>query len=174
MGFYCYAAIMHHRFNKTPFNEIKVLPDQMYIPSSKKPRKIFVGSMSDICYWPLSTIDDLICLMERNINDTFMLLTKSPSIYTYPGHKWQKNVICGTTVTFYKAEESEKLLNQALEAPRPFLSIEPLLGCVHKFDYSKFEVVIVGKDNTRGAKPPNPEWIQSVKDNIPKEKTWWK
>lgn len=170
-GFDCYARIMHNRFNKTPFDKIQVLEDKFYIPPSKKPRKIFVGSMSDICYWPEHAINNLLTVINCNISDTFMLLTKHPKFYTE--YEWPNNVMCGTTITFFEGPQIEKIALASL-ANHPFLSVEPLLGCVPRFDYSIFEVVIVGQDNTRGAKQPKPEWIVSVKANIPPNKIWWK
>jgi protein gp37 len=175
-GFNCYAKIFHQRFNKTPFNKIQVKHNGFYIPKSKNPRKIFVGSMSDICFWSNDSILNLIAAMLKNKYDTFMLLTKNPTVYAH--YVWPENVMCGTTVTFFQVDKFGKYfqnqLFKAAQAPRPFLSIEPLLGIVPRFYYSEFELVIVGKDNTRGAKPPQPEWIQSAKDQIPYEKTWWK
>ena len=99
------------------------------------------------------------------------MLTKDPT--AYDAFIWPDNIMCGTTITFFNGPEIEKIAYASLQ-PRPFLSIEPLLGRVPKFDYYNFEVIIIGKDNTRGAEPPRQEWIQSVKDNIPKNKIWWK
>jgi protein gp37 len=57
---------------------------------------------------------------------------------------------------------------------RPFLSIEPLLGIIPKTDYTKFEIVIVGAMTGAGKIPPKPEWIESVRDNVPADKIYFK
>jgi protein gp37 len=60
-------------------------------------------------------------------------------------------------------------------APRPFLSLEPLLGMVFfNPSFSVMEKIIVGCDSNKGAARPLPEWIQSVKEHVPAEKVFWK
>jgi protein gp37 len=156
-----------------PFDNIQFFPERLEDRdlARKGPLKIFVGSVSDHAYWRDVTKWKIIICMKHYKQHTFMMLTKDPT--AYDGFKWPKNVMCGTTITFYKGQQIEKIAYASLQ-PRPFLSIEPLLGCVPKVDYSRFETIIVGPDNTKGAEPPHPEWVQSVKDNIPKEKIWWK
>ena len=57
--------------------------------------------------------------------------------------------------------------------PRPFLSIEPLLGSL-AVDVGGFERVIVGAMTGPGAVRPKPEWVESIKMNVPPEKLFWK
>jgi protein gp37 len=186
-GFDCYADKLHtmrHRAllagkklpeqYRKPFTEIQYLRARIFDRDLDKPGpfKIFVGDMTDHAYWPKYVKEEIICSIEDYPQHTFMMLTKDPKAYS--DYDWTENVMCGTTITFYSHEYLDQLLLNASRAPRPFLSIEPILGNVPEFDYSPFEVVIVGKDNTRGAQPPKPEWIASVKANIPPNKIWWK
>jgi protein gp37 len=186
-GFDCYAAKLHtmrhisllagkklpEQYRKS-FNEIQYLRARIFDRDLDKPGpfKIFVGDMTDHAYWPKYVKKEIISCMADYPQHTFMMLTKDPQSYLY--YDWPENVMCGTTITFYNNEYIDQLLLNASRTPRPFLSIEPLLGRVPEYDYSKFEVVIVGKDNTKGAEPPKREWLDSVVWQVPKNKIWWK
>ena len=58
--------------------------------------------------------------------------------------------------------------------PRPFLSIEPLHGYLQILIPKEIELVIVGAETGRGAKPPRPEWIENIKVFVPADKIYWK
>jgi protein gp37 len=185
-GFDCYAAKLHTmRHNALmagkhlpaqyclPFDHIQFAPERLMDRDLKKPGpfKIFTGSMTDHCFWPDHIQQEVIDCMRMYKQHTFMMLTKDP--YSYQGYDWPDNVMCGTTITFY-SQSDYQLLDIATLPSRPFLSVEPLLGRVPEYDYSKFEVVIVGKDNTTGAEPPKREWLDSVVWQVPKSKIWLK
>lgn len=187
-GFDCYARALHEQRRSAllagkkmpkqylkPFDEMQWFTERFHISNSKKPRVVFVGSMTDIAFWERWQIETTLQYVRYFKNDTFMFCTKSG---IYKAYKWPVNAMCGTTITFWEHEKygpiNLEILDDAATAPRPFLSVEPLLGCMPRYDYSVFERVIVGPDNSSGAPPPKPEWIQSVKDNVPEKILWWK
>jgi protein gp37 len=65
-------------------------------------------------------------------------------------------------------------LEEMEKYPRPFLSIEPLLGCLQCHIPDKFERIIVGAMTGPGAAKPQKEWIESVMLYAPSEKLYWK
>jgi protein gp37 len=164
---------IRHLYGNNDYDKVTFLPDQLFKPKEiKKPSKFFVDFYSDIEY---STRDNLqktidVCLKcERH---TFMFLSKNTT--SYYGFDWPANVMCGLTITGCQPGKdfTDVVLHKTKH--RPFLSIEPLLGIIPKTDYSCFELVIVGAMTGKNAIVPQQDWIQSIKDNIPEEKIYWK
>jgi protein gp37 len=86
------------------------------------------------------------------------------------------NTMQGLTVTLKdRLKDMDEIILHA-SLPRPFLSIEPIMGSLPRVDYSMFEHIIVGamtgcgKDNVI----PKREWIESIRENCPAEKVHWK
>ena len=59
-------------------------------------------------------------------------------------------------------------------AKRPFISLEPLLGSVEYRTLVRMNLIIVGAMTGPGATPPQTEWIESIKRNVPAAKLFWK
>jgi protein gp37 len=172
--YYCYARIIYNRFNKTSFSSIIEYPDRFNDPglSSKKPRTIFVGSMSDIEYWTKEQLQRVVDICREYQKHTFMFLSKSP--VSYKNINIPANVMCGYTVEKADQHSENDFINYHFKYnPRPFLSIEPLLGLFTK-RIPDFEKIVVGAMTGPGARVPKKEWIQSILDNIDKDKIYWK
>ena len=170
---YCYARRIHQRFNETPFEEIVVHPERFDEPRKvKKPSIIFVGSMSDVAYWSTKTRIDVINIASNYPQHTFMFLSKNPSAYELD--EWPKNTMQGLTLLTYSCYEIQKWHIEKMEKyPRPYLSIEPILGHL-KASVKKMEKVIVGAMTGPGAVKPKKEWIDRIKKHVPGDKTFWK
>jgi len=173
---------MNDRFHYIPdWNELWCFLSRLEEPYKiKKSSTIFVGSMSDICYWKDEWIFDVINVCCNNPQHTFLFLTKHPKIYisfTFPS-----NCILGITITGdmqYANIEHQKLIQMDtvyfVSNNDIFCSIEPLLGNIPKTkSYNKYKNVYVGAMTGPNAIKPEHEWIQSVIDNILKEKIYWK
>lgn len=173
---YCYARKIYQRFNKEPFTKIVFHNERLKEPYKlKKPSKIFVGSMSDIEYWSMYAVNQIIRVCYENPQHTFMFLTKYP--YGYQGFDWPENTMQGLTITGFGDRLTQSTqLAQMRYFPRPYLSIEPLIGKITAEISPKFESVIVGVEtgNRKGKITPEKEWIQSIKDHVPEEKIYWK
>lgn len=171
---YCYARRIYQRFNKTSFSEIKFHPDRMHV-NLKNPSVVFVGSMSDIAYWPKDKTQEIINLCARNIEHVFMFLSKDSTAYS--GFDWPPNTMQGLTLTLSetKTHIERSLINMTAFA-RPFLSIEPLLWKIEELsvNFALFELVIVGAMTGPGAVPVKQEWIDSIKGSVPKHKLYFK
>lgn len=174
----CYAKKMNDRFKWIPdFTELKYYPERLYEPAKiKKPSKIFVGSMSDPCYWTSEWFYDITKVCEDNPQHTFMFLSKGSCPYW--GRYFPNNVILGVTLTCENYHVDNKIFTNYLSHHRRgFVSIEPLLGRLlfSKLAFSNStEKVIVGAMTGPGAIKPKSEWIQSIKDNVPEKKIFWK
>jgi protein gp37 len=172
---YCYARKIHERFNKTPFSKIVIHPSRYNDGdlAKKTPFKIFVGSMSDIVFWQEYEIERIIDICKTYYWHTFMFLSKNP--FSYCDHVWPRNTMLGLTLTGSETKNFQQdAILEMMKYARPFLSIEPLLGCLKVEIGDPFENVIVGAMTGVGAVKPGNEWIQSIIECVPEEKLYWK
>ena len=139
----------------------------------KKPRMIFVDSMSDLWHESLSRGDiaEVYGVMEFCDWHTFQVLTKRPDrrkAYLQEWvsrHSWPilRNVWEGTSVENRAALARIDDLRATPAAVR-FLSIEPLLEDLEEIDLEGIHWVIVGGESGPGARPMHPDWARSVRD----------
>jgi len=149
------------------------MDDLVWLGRQKKPLTIFIGSMSDIEYWHTDTTKKILREIAYYPRHTFMFLSKNPMAYS--GFLWPINTMQGLTMTLTQTEHCQvENIEQMARYPRPFLSLEPLMGELKCRIPDKIETVIVGAMTGPGAVKPLPEWIQSVKDNVPAGKIHWK
>lgn len=172
---YCYARRIHERFYKTPFSDIVLHRERLYDKMPKEPSKIFVGSMSDNVYWDVYMWDLVLDVCRDNPRHTFMFLSKD--YIHYKDIQMPPNCMQGLTLTSIDTKDKLTIVDGLLSyANRPYLSIEPLLGTIADAGvwYDCLDLIIVGAMTGAGAVKPLPEWIQSVKDNVPADKIYWK
>lgn len=137
--------------------------------SWKRPRRIFVNSMSDLFHEqvPVSFISRVWRVMERAHWHTFQILTKRPGrmreILNQENIALLKNVWLGTSV-----ENSQYLFRidalRAAPAAVRFVSFEPLLGSVAGADLAGIDWTIVGGESGPGARPMDPAWVNEIHD----------
>lgn len=172
---YCYARRIHERFYKTPFTDIVFHKERLFDKMPKEPSNIFVGSMSDCQYWNDSQWYDVLGVCKQNYQHTFMFLSKCPT--AYHDVKMPSNCMQGLTLTSIDSKDRLTMIDGLFNyASRPYLSIEPLLGNVVDAGvwYDLLDLIIVGAMTGVGALKPRLEWIQSIKDNVPADKIYWK
>ena len=165
---YCYAKRMNDRFKWIPkWTEPVFYPERLKeIAKIKKPATIFVGSMSDIFgkWVDRKWILTILLVTIRNPRHRFMFLTKNPKRYNdfaFPDNCW-----LGTTLDHIKYKKRIEQLELGARYPKKnktFVSIEPILSDLSEVDFSGIDLLIVGKDSSVGAEPPNPKWITSLK-----------
>lgn len=101
---------------------------------SRKPKRIFIGSMTDIFHPNASRRDvfNIVSMCARMPQHTFCFLTKRPQnmlafFEQFDGHIWP-NLWLGVTVC-NQAEADEKIpLLLSVPAAKRFVSVEPMLG----------------------------------------------
>lgn len=175
----CYAERLAERFRGTPGHafengfDLTLKPERLAQPLSwKKPRMIFVNSMSDLFHKkiPSQFIDRVFATMEMADWHIFQVLTKRSSLMTYylqqryadnqaPQHIW-----CGVSVEDHSAKTRIKHLRKA-PVPIRFLSMEPLLGSIGNIDLSGISWVIVGGESGPNARPMDPRWVHEIRDS---------
>lgn len=144
-----------------------------YPLSWKKPRTIFVNSMSDLFHEDIP--DDFICrvfeVMKKAHWHRFQVLTKRAERLAdlWPGLPWPKNVWMGVTVEREDYRHRIDLL-RGTDAAVKFLSMEPLLSAVPGMNLSGIDWVIVGGESGPGARPMEQAWVESIQSQC-KDKT---
>lgn len=138
----CYAEAITKRFKLGPFEEVTMHLNRMAQPFAwKKPRRIFVCSMSDLFHpaIPFSFIKEIFDVMIANSRHTFQVLTKRPGRMAHFAEKvlgvpWPDNVWAGTSVEM-EWDGNKNLIRRLdvlirVPAQVRFVSVEPLLGPV--------------------------------------------
>ena len=174
----CYAERFAERFRGVPGHpfergfDLVLRPERLGRPLAwRRPRRIFVNSMSDLWHKdvPESHVDRVFDVMERAPRHTFQVLTKrSTRMRRYlrgrygtsaaPAHIW-----CGVSIEDRAALSRLRHLREAPAAVR-FLSLEPLLGSLGRFELEGVSWVIVGGESGPGARPMAAEWVREVRD----------
>lgn len=174
----CYAERFAERFRGTvghPFEngfDLTLRPARLQQPLSwKRPRMIFVNSMSDLFHKDVSFtfVDQVFDTMEKGNWHTYQVLTKRSSRMRdylkerYKGALAPAHIWCGVSVEDSGSVARVRHLSEAAAAIR-FLSIEPLLGSVGDVDLSGISWVIVGGESGPRARPVEPRWVREVRD----------
>lgn len=133
----------------------------------KKPRVIFVNSMSDLFHKdvPVEFVRRCFDVMRRADQHVFQVLTKRPerAVALAEDLAWSHNVWMGTSVETERYTERINTLRTIPAAVR-FLSVEPLLGPIENLPLTGIHWVIVGGESGPGARPMQPSWVRDIRD----------
>ena len=133
----------------------------------KKPRRIFVNSMSDLFHEKvkLSYIQEVFSVMEKADRHQFQVLTKRAERLLEFNSKlpWPSNVWMGVSVEDKHVTDRIDALRQT-DAHIKFLSLEPLLGALPNLDLSGIDWVIVGGESGPGAREMQKKWVIDIRD----------
>jgi len=133
----------------------------------RKPRTIFVNSMSDLFHKdvPVEFIERVFETMVKAQQHRFQVLTKRPerAAELSPRLPWPDNVWMGTSVENAKYTYRIDFLRQT-GARIKFLSLEPLLGPLSNLDLTGIDWVIVGGESGPRARPMDPAWVIEIRD----------
>ena len=133
----------------------------------KRPRLVFVNSMSDLFHEdvPTSFIRTVFEVMNTASQHTFQVLTKRPehvaainSILT-----WTPNIWLGVSIESQRWQNRLQPLKDT-DATTKFLSLEPLLGPLTNINLDGIDWVIVGGESGPGARPMHPNWVREIRD----------
>jgi protein gp37 len=135
--------------------------------SWKKPRVIFVNSMSDLFHEdvPVDFILRVFDVMQQSHWHLFQVLTKRAArLAELAGLlPWPANVWMGVTVE--SAEYVDRIADlRPVPAAVRFLSLEPLLGPLPGLDLEGIDWVIVGGESGPGARPMAEAWALDIRD----------
>jgi len=172
---FCYAEIMSRRLKAMGVekyaNEFKLTihEDELDTPNEwKKPRVVFVNSMSDLFHKdvPIEFIQKVFRVMRENPQHVFQILTKRSDILLYYDSEgwleWSHNIWMGVSV-----EQKKEMIRinhlQQTHARVKFLSCEPLIGALPNMNLDTIDWVIVGGESGRTPRPMKKEWVMDIK-----------
>jgi protein gp37 len=176
----CYAERMAKRLqamgaeNYRKGFELTLQPHMLQIPLHwKKPRIIFVNSMSDLFHEdvPIDYIKSVFKIMEQAHWHHFQVLTKRAERLVKLSNEltWPSNVWIGVSVENVKYTHRIDLLRK-VPAKLRFLSIEPLLGPIASLDLSQIHWVIVGGESGPKSRPIKREWVIQIRDDCVRQR----
>ncbi|MCF8360537.1 MAG: phage Gp37/Gp68 family protein [Prolixibacteraceae bacterium] len=168
----CYAEKMAMRLKAmgTPkyANGFKVTlhEDCLSEPYSwKKPKVIFVNSMSDLFHEdiPFEFIEKVFKVMNENPQHIFQVLTKRAELLLEysPKLNWTSNIWMGVTVENFEAKRRIDYLRQTTAAIK-FLSCEPLISDLGKLYLENINWVIVGGESGPKSRPIKEDWVLDI------------
>jgi protein gp37 len=169
---YCYAERMASRLQAMGQEryqhgfQVTLHADLLEEPLKwRKPRVIFVNSMSDLFHEeiPLEFIQRVFDTMARCPQHIFQILTKRSQHLRELSDSlpWPENVWMGVSVehagTLYRIHDLQRV-----PASVRFLSCEPLLGPLPHLPLEGIHWVIVGGESGPGARPMQSEWVENI------------
>lgn len=174
----CYAERIAERFRGVPGHhfrngfDLTLRPDRVDQPLAwKRPRMIFVNSMSDLFHKdiPADFIDAIFDTMEEANWHIYQILTKRSSLmrnylrHRYGGRPVPQHIWCGVSV---EDSGATTRIDHLLETPAStrFLSVEPLLGPIGGVELDGISWVIVGGESGPNARPMDPNWVIQIRD----------
>ena len=174
----CYAARFSERFRGVrghPFEtgfDLTLRPERLKQPLEwKRPRMIFVNSMSDLFHKdiPKAHIEAVFDTMERADWHVYQVLTKRSSLMQkfvnerYRDRKAPRHIWFGVSVE--NAQAASRIAHlQKTNATVRFLSVEPLIAPIGRLDLNGVDWVIVGGESGPHARPMNPAWAIDVRN----------
>lgn len=184
---HCYAKVFAERFRSVeghPYEQgfdLKLWPARLTLPLSwKKPRRIFVNSMSDWLHkdvpddFLLAALDTMLAAPQH----TYQLLTKRPSRLvntslmlkmtkrieartgsaTWPSHLWL-GVSIENNDYVWRADAL-----RCVPAAIRFISAEPLLGPLDRLNLDGIHWLITGGESGNGHRSCDPDWVRDLRN----------
>ena len=148
--------------------ELTLQEDILRLPLTwKKPRLIFVNSMSDLFHEevPERFIHSVFDVMHDASWHEFQVLTKRSKrlLEISSSIEWPPNVWMGVSVERSDYTYRIDHLREVGSAIR-FLSLEPLLGPLPNLCLRSINWVIVGGESGSGARPMEEDWVLDIRD----------
>ncbi|PYP88059.1 MAG: hypothetical protein DMF61_08140 [Blastocatellia bacterium AA13] len=148
--------------------KVTLLEESLELPLRwRKPRRIFVNSMSDLFHeqLPLECIQRVFAVMQEAHWHQFQILTKRSArlVDLSPQLLWSPNIWMGVSV------ESREVIGRIDDlrntgARVKFLSLEPLIEALPNLDLRGIAWIIVGGESGPGSRPMAREWVADLID----------
>ena len=176
---HCYALTFAERFRGVPGHpyeqgfDLKLWPDRLELPLQwRKPRRIFVNSMSDLFHKdiPDEYIRRVFEVMVKADWHIFQVLTKRSARLARlgPTLPWKPHIWAGVSIETerytWRADHLRKV-----PAHIRFISAEPLLGPLDNLSLEGIHWLITGGESGYGHRLCDPDWVRSLRDRCTSE-----
>lgn len=176
---HCYALAFAERFRGVPDHpyeqgfDLRLWPERLDLPLKwKRPRRIFVNSMSDLFHQdvPDEFIRRVFDVMSRADWHNYLILTKRPHRLARLAQSldWPRHVWAGVSVENDRYLWRVDLLRRVPAAVR-FVSAEPLLGPLDGIGLDGINWLIVGGESGIGHRPCDVDWVRRLRDQCTRE-----
>jgi protein gp37 len=177
---HCYAETFAERWRGIeghPYEQgfdLRLWPERLAQPLRwKRPRMIFVNSMSDLFHEdiPELYLRKVFEVMRIADHHTFQILTKRHERLAElaPTLPWPPNVWMGVTIENRRFVHRADYLREVDAAAVRFISAEPLLGPLQGLDLSSIDWLIAGGESGPRHRPVRPEWLRELRDRCQEE-----
>lgn len=171
---FCYAEVMARRLHAMGMDryrdgfQVTLQADLVEQPMLwKKPRVVFVNSMSDLFHpdVPLAFLQRVFAVMAATPQHTYQVLTKrAERLESVAGSlPWAPNIWMGVSVEDRKRTSRIAHLQRVPAAVR-FLSVEPLLESIPDLPLGGIDWVIVGGESGHRPRPVEEAWVTEIRD----------
>lgn len=172
---HCYAKTFAERWRGIPNHpyeqgfDLRIWPERLAQPAKwKRPRMIFVNSMSDLFHEdvPLDYIKRVFDVMGEADHHVYQVLTKRHERLAEVADQlpWPDHVWMGVSIENNRWALRADRLREVPAAVR-FISAEPLLGRLDGLDLTAIDWLITGGESGPGYRPVNIEWIRELRDS---------
>lgn len=188
---HCYARVFSERWRGIKGHhfeqgfDIRLWPERLQHPINwKKPRLIFVNSMSDLFHKdvPDDFVLQVFSVMAQANWHTFQVLTKRPNrlVHLVPkitahisehvqySGRWPQHIWVGVSVEDMRYQWRVNQLRKVPAAIR-FVSAEPLLDSLKELDITNIHWLIAGGESGSGHRACDPVWVEELRDRCSKE-----
>jgi protein gp37 len=177
---HCYALTFAERFRGVPGHhfeqgfDLRLWRERLLLPLRwKKPRRIFVNSMSDLFHIgvPEDFILEVFDTMVRANWHTYQVLTKRPQRMYRLSSKlpWPQHIWLGVSIESDTVAWRADFLRRVPAAVR-FISAEPLIGSVSTLDLEGIDWIIAGGESGHGHRDCNADWVRDLRDRCQEER----
>jgi protein gp37 len=148
--------------------DLRLWHDRLDVPLRwRKPRTIFVNSMSDLFHEdiPIEFIERVFATMRAADWHTFQVLTKRHERLEElaPLLPWPRNVWMGVTIENRRFVRRADALRTVPAAVR-FISAEPLLGPLTGLDLTGIDWLIAGGESGARHRRVDAQWLRDLRD----------
>ncbi|MEA2642111.1 MAG: hypothetical protein QOF51_3505 [Chloroflexota bacterium] len=172
---HCYALRFAERFRGVPGHpyqqgfDLRLWPQRLELPLTwKRPRRIFVNSMSDLFHdeVPEQYIAQVFDVMSRAHWHVFQVLTKRPKRMAQLADNlpWPNNIWAGTSVELDRYSWRANHYLRKVPAAVRFVSAEPLLGLLPSLQLDHLHWLITGGESGYGHREVDEDWVRDLRD----------
>lgn len=171
---HCYAMVLAERFRGVPNHpyeqgfDLRLWAERLELPLQwKKPRRIFVNSMSDLFHSgiPDEFVHQIFDTMNRADWHIYQILTKRPQRMARmaPSLQWGKHIWAGVSVESNEVVWRADFLRRVPSAVR-FISAEPLIGPIDQLNLTGIDWLITGGESGHGHRYCDPSWVREARE----------
>jgi protein gp37 len=172
---HCYALAFAERFRGVPNHpyeqgfDLRLWPERLELPLTwRKPRRIFVNSMSDLFHAdvPDDFVKSVFDSMVRADWHIYQILTKRPQRLSRMAKAlpWPDHIWVGVSIESNEVAWRADFLRRVPAAVR-FISAEPLIGPIDQLSLEGIHWLITGGESGVGHRPCDPNWVRDARDH---------